>query len=65
MRDSYSEITSYIKELSDLSTVNNHIEPQMYAEHQVNRGLRDLNGNGVVTGLTEVSRIKAKTTDEN
>ena len=65
MRDSYSEITSYIKELADLSTVNNHIEPQMYAEHQVNRGLRDLNGNGVVTGLTEVSRIKAKTTDEN
>ncbi len=65
MRDSYSEITSYIKELADLSTVNNHIEPQMYAEHQVNRGLRDLNGNGVVTGLTEVSRIKAKATDEN
>ncbi|MBQ2781422.1 MAG: citrate/2-methylcitrate synthase [Clostridia bacterium] len=65
MRDSYSEITSYIKELADLSVVNNHIEPQMYAEHQVNRGLRDLNGNGVVTGLTEVSRIKAKATDEN
>ncbi len=65
MKASYSEITSYIKELAELSTANNHIESQMYAEHQVNRGLRDLNGNGVVTGLTEVSRIKAKATDEN
>lgn len=32
----------------------------MYPEHHVMRGLRDMNGNGVVTGLTEVSRIKAK-----
>ena len=32
----------------------------MYPEHNVMRGLRDINGNGVVTGLTEVSRIKAK-----
>lgn len=29
-------------------------------EHKVNRGLRDVNGNGVVTGLTEVSKVKAK-----
>lgn len=34
----------------------------MYPEHNVMRGLRDINGNGVVTGLTEVSRIKAKET---
>ena len=34
----------------------------MYPEHNVMCGLRDINGNGVVTGLTEVSRIKAKET---
>lgn len=56
----YSEITPYIKKLAELSDTSNHIEAEMYAEHDVKRGLRDLNGNGVVAGLTEVSRIKAK-----
>lgn len=60
MSKSYSEITDYIKELSDISNSNNHILPEMYAEHNVFRGLRDINGNGVVTGLTEISRVQAK-----
>lgn len=62
MRTSYSEITPYVQQLAALSTQNNHIVPEMYAEHQVNRGLRDMDGRGVVTGLTEVSRIEAKKT---
>ena len=32
----------------------------MYTEHAVFRGLRDMSGNGVVTGLTEIFTIKAK-----
>lgn len=59
----YSEITPYIKELADLSDSNNNIAYEMYAQHDVKRGLRDLNGNGVVAGLTEVSCIKAKEKD--
>lgn len=59
----YSEVTPYIKHLASLSDGSNHIAPEMYAQHDVKRGLRDLNGNGVVAGLTEVSRIKAKATD--
>lgn len=35
----------------------------MYTKHDVKRGLRDIDGNGVVAGLTEVSCIKAKTKD--
>ncbi len=61
----FSEITPYIKELAEKSGSNNHIVPNMYAEHQVNRGLRDLNGKGVVTGLTEISKVQAKKLDEN
>ncbi len=60
MKTSYSEITPYIRALAEISNQNNHIQPQMYTEHNVNRGLRDMNGNGVVTGLTEISYIKAK-----
>ncbi len=58
----YSEITPYIEKLAHLSNANNHIRPEMYAEHHVNRGLRDMNGNGVVTGLTEISTINVKKT---
>ena len=60
---SYSEITPYIKELASLSDTNNHIVPDMYTKHDVKRGLRDIDGNGVVAGLTEVSCIKAKKKD--
>ncbi len=56
----YSEITPYVKELAALSCINNNIKQEMYLEHNVKRGLRDLDGNGVVTGLTEISHIKAK-----
>ena len=63
MKNIYSEITPYIQKMADLSNSNNNIRPEMYKEHKVYRGLRDLNGNGVVTGLTEVSRIKAKSKD--
>ena len=60
MKNEYSEITPYIRKLAELSSRSNGILPEMYAQHKVNRGLRDLNGNGVVTGLTEISNIKAK-----
>ena len=65
LKKSYSEITPYIHRLAEKSTANNRIQPEMYAIHDVKRGLRDLNGNGVVTGLTEISNIVAKKKDEN
>lgn len=33
--------------------------PALYTQYQVNRGLRDINGNGVLTGLTEISEIQS------
>lgn len=65
MKESYSEITEYIRKMAKLSNRNHHILPDMYREHNVNRGLRDMNGNGVVTGLTEVSTIISKEKAEN
>ncbi len=49
-----------IDKLSEKCIENNRIEPSLYLEHKVNRGLRDLNGKGVLTGLTEVSDIISK-----
>lgn len=61
MKQSYSDITPYIREMAKKSIDSNHIQPEMYSQHNVKRGLRDVDGNGVVTGLTEVSKIVSKT----
>lgn len=52
--------TAYLKSLADISCKNNNIVPDMYIKNDVKRGLRDENGNGVVTGLTEISNIVSK-----
>lgn len=53
----YSEIKPEVSKLSDLCLRNSHIDPTLYTKHDVKRGLRDLNGNGVLTGLTNISEI--------
>ncbi len=65
MKNSYSQITPYINSLAEISVKNNTIKPEMYIEHSVKRGLRDLDGKGVVTGLTEISSVIAKKTLED
>ena len=60
MTKSYSEITPQIHSLAEKSKRNNGITTEMYVENNVKRGLRDQNGNGVVTGLTEISSIISK-----
>lgn len=55
----YSEITPEIKELTKRCISDNHIDPELYTKYAVNRGLRDINGNGVLTGLTEISEIRS------
>lgn len=56
MSNSYSEITPKIIELAKLCNENT-IDPSLYTKYEVKRGLRDLNGKGVLTGLTEISEI--------
>lgn len=60
MNNDYNAITAEILKYTDYCTSNCRIEPQLYIEHKVNRGLRDLNGKGVLTGLTEISEIVSK-----
>ena len=55
----FSEITPAILELSELCKANGQIPAALYTQYQVNRGLRDLDGNGVLTGLTEISEIQS------
>ena len=56
----YSENTPEIVELARLSEAADQIENELFVKYDVKRGLRDLNGKGVLTGLTRISEIVAK-----
>ncbi|MCR5675673.1 MAG: citrate/2-methylcitrate synthase [Lachnospiraceae bacterium] len=56
----YSELTPQILHLSDVSREADIIDAGLYTRFNVKRGLRDLNGKGVLTGLTHISEIHAK-----
>ena len=55
----YSEITPEIQKLASFCVQNGTIDPTLYTKYDVKRGLRDLNGNGVLTGLTGISEIRS------
>ena len=61
MRDlQFSEITPEVLKLSRMCTDASQIEQELYYKYDVKRGLRDLNGKGVLAGLTEISEICSK-----
>lgn len=60
MNDSkFYEITPKIQELIELCIENSTIDLDLYSKYEVKRGLRDVSGKGVLTGLTEVSKIQS------
>ena len=60
----FSIVTPEIEKLADMARLNSRIDPDLYDKYAVKRGLRDIKGNGVLTGLTEISEIIAKKPDE-
>ena len=61
----YSDLTPEIIELSKICCKNSLIDPSNYDKYDVKRGLRDSNGKGVLTGLTEISEVNSVIEDEN
>ncbi|MCR4999852.1 MAG: citrate/2-methylcitrate synthase [Lachnospiraceae bacterium] len=56
----YSEITPQIEALAQLSKQASYIEPDLYTEYNVKRGLRDLDGSGVLVGITNISEVNSR-----
>lgn len=52
-------ITPEMEKLAGLCVQNSTIDTDLYAKYDVKRGLRDINGKGVLTGLTEISEIQS------
>ena len=53
------EITPEIAYLANLCEKSNAIDKELYVQHNVKRGLRDLDGRGVLAGLTNISDVCA------
>lgn len=59
-----NEFTKNLEEWSNICLNDERIDLDSYEKYDVKRGLRDKNGNGVVAGLTKVSKIlSSKTVD--
>lgn len=56
----YSEVTPAVEKLAELCRKNSTMPLEFYEKYNVKRGLRDMNGKGVLAGLTEISEIKSK-----
>lgn len=55
----YSDITPEIIQLANKSRESSLIDPELFTKYEVKRGLRDLNGKGVLAGLTNISDVRA------
>ena len=54
-----SACAAYAQDLLATCLQNDSISPRLYEEYGVNLGLRDERGNGVLTGLTNISKISS------
>ncbi|HKM05226.1 MAG TPA: citrate/2-methylcitrate synthase [Lachnospiraceae bacterium] len=58
----FSAITPEILQLVNLTKEAGIIDTELYTKYEVKRGLRDLNGKGVLAGLTSISDVRAYAT---
>lgn len=60
-----NEVLEYAAQMQELCKKNDVISDELFKKYGVNRGLRDINGKGVLTGLTNISKMVSFTKDEN
>ena len=51
------ELEKEFLELGNLFRENTKFDESLYSKYNVKRGLRDVDGTGVVTGLTDISDV--------
>lgn len=51
------EFKDFVEEHSKICSVNDRIPAELYTKYDVKKGLRDSSGKGVLTGLTNISRV--------
>ena len=51
------KVTPEIEELTNICLDNSKMDVSLYGQYDVKRGLRDINGVGVLAGLTQISNV--------
>lgn len=54
-----------LTELTAMAQKSSYINPELFSRFNVKRGLRDLDGKGVLVGLTEIGEVHSYILDEN
>lgn len=56
--DKCSHTLPHVERYAKICMDNTKFDPALYSKYDVKRGLRDINGKGVLTGLTDISEIR-------
>ena len=60
-----NEMREQLLNLTQMCESCNYIDPELFTKYSVKRGLRDLDGRGVLVGLTEIGEVHSYIIDEN
>lgn len=53
-----------LEKLTSMAEKSSYIDPDLFTKYEVKRGLRDLDGKGVLVGLTEIGEVRSYIIDE-
>ena len=56
----FEKINEFAADKQKLCVEHDTISDELFREYGVNRGLRDINGKGVLTGLTRISKVRTR-----
>ena len=56
------EEAALLERMTEMATQSSYIEPELFSKYEVKRGLRDVNGKGVLVGLTEIGEVLSSET---
>ncbi|MFR1256241.1 MAG: citrate/2-methylcitrate synthase [Eubacterium sp.] len=57
--------SDWIAKMASVCEESSTIDSTLFGKYEVKRGLRDLNGQGVLTGLTEISEIRSRKMEDD
>ena len=59
MTEFNTKVTTEIENLTQMCVDHSSMDVSLYGKYDVKRGLRDINGKGVLAGLTQISNVQA------
>jgi len=65
MTETNSSYAAFLADLSKMAESSSYIDPSLFVKYDVKCGLRDIDGRGVLVGLTEIGEVRSYIVEEN